>query len=314
MVRFVSIVTSDFWPGFAALLQSLSENSGLGPGEFEFVAICDVDRAPHAWLQGRPEQVRLLPLDAIPAVSVLSPQSQGKRMENALQKLGIFALPPEEGRCVYIDVDMVCLGTIREIAEFPPIAAGSDVLSGFDTGVQREDLADAEINTGLLVFEPRQGIFEELRETYRGMHDRQRHKGDQDVINAWLRKTGQPLHRLGAEWNFSKRFQDKTSGSWARPRIGQVKILHFVGVKPWTDNAKVDTIRECRYRWMEEIWWDYFERSGFAAHMENPPKRSIAFARQWILPFTKPAILREHAMRLWRFARSRLQWKSQQAR
>jgi hypothetical protein len=297
MVRFVSIVTSDFWPGFAALLQSLSENSGLGPGEFEFVAICDVDRAPHAWLQGRSEQVRLIPLAAIPVVSVLSPQSQGKRMENALQKLGIFALRPEEGPYVYIDVDMVCLSPIREIAEFQPITAGSEVMSGFDTGVRPEDLGDVEINTGLLVFQPEAGVFDELQETYRRMHDRQRHKGDQDVINVWAR--GRSLHRLGAEWNFSKRFQEKLGLPWIQQRIAQVKILHFVGVKPWTSNREIRTVRECRYRWLEEIWWDYFERSGFAAHMDNPPKRSIAFARQMILPYTKPVILLEHATRFW---------------
>ncbi len=310
MTRFVSIVTGDFWPGFAALLQSLSENSGLDPSEFEFVAICDTDTAPREWLKGRFEQVRLLPLHAIPAVPVLSPQSQGKRMENALQKLGIFALPPDWGPCVYIDVDMICLGPISELAKVPPIAAGSEALSGFDTGVDPEDLADVEINTGLLVFEPKVGAFEELQDTYRGLHERHRHKGDQDVINAWLLKKGQSVHRLGGEWNFSKRFQDGMGRPWARRRLGQFKILHFVGVKPWTDNARVDTMRECKYRWMEEIWWDYFERSGFAAHMDNPPKRSIAFARQWILPCTKPAILREHAMRLWRIARSNLPWKS----
>ena len=79
--------------------------------------------------------------------------------------------------------------------------------------------------------------------------------------------------------------------------MGQVKILHFVGVKPWTRNTDVKTFRECGYRWMEEIWWDYFERSGFAAHMQNPPRRSIAFIRQWVLPWTSPSILREHCIR-----------------
>ncbi len=312
MIRFVSIVTPSFWPGFAALVQSLAENADLGESGYEILTICDADTAPNEWLASRQATVKLWPRDRLPRVTVLTPQQQGDRMEQALQKLAIFALPPELGPCVYIDSDMVCLGSLRELRQIEPLAAGCEVLCGFDTGRDPGAMAGVEVNTGLLVFQPDAEIFRQLQEVYGARHAEKSHKGDQDVFNFWLH-TGHPIHRLGPEWNFAKRFQDQTGPRWCRQRIGQVKLLHFVGAKPWTSNTEINTFRECRYRWMEEIWWDYFERSGFAQHMENPPRRSIAFRRQWILPFTKPAILREHAKRLWRLARSKLPLKSQLA-
>jgi len=115
-----------------------------------------------------------------------------------------------------------------------------------------------------------------------------------------------PYKLLGAEWNFAKRYVHDFSRQRIREEFAKVKFLHFVGAKPWTPNAEIKSFRECRYRWMEEIWWDYFDRSGFARYMSSPPLRSTAFRRQWILPWGKPAILREHMQRGLRFVRRRL--------
>lgn len=299
MTRLVSIVTQDFWPGFAALLQSLGENSGWGVAEFVFTAVCDVDHAPHDWLGSRKENIELFPLKNIPSITPLSAQTQGKRMENALQKLGVFALPEEWGTCIYMDCDMICVGQIRDLETVEPFAAAGEVLAGF--GVRDPSTLDCEINTGLIVFKPGHGQFEQLRRTYEDMHHLRRHKGDQDVINAWLK--GREIHRLGSEWNLSKRFQEGVGLPWIKQHIGEVKVLHFVAAKPWESNNTINTIRECNYRWLEEIWWDYFERSEFAVHMKEPPSRWTARRRAWMLPWTKPAILREHLQRAARFLR-----------
>jgi len=307
MIRFVTIISRDFWPGFAAMLQSLEEKSGLGPDEYEVVAICDPCTAPREWLGKRKSRVALVSLAAIPRVEVLSPQNQGGRMEGALQKLGVFTLPEDFGRCIFIDGDMICLRPLRELLEMKPLTAACDHLCGVDSvsGVR-----DGEINTGLMVFEPSSAVFDELQSVYRRRHGERAHKGDQDVINMWLEETGRPVTRLSSEWNFSKRFQDKTGVRWVKKHIEQIRILHFVGAKPWTSNREIQTFRECGYQWLEELWWDYFERSGFAGHMKNPPSRRTAWVRAQILPWTKPAILGEHATRLWRFARNRFPWIS----
>jgi hypothetical protein len=305
MIRFVSIVSPEFWPGFAALVQSVSENSALQMQDYEIHVICDLDQAPRAWLASRREPITLLPDSVIPKIAILSEQAQGKRMDQAMQKLGVFALPEDGGTRVYIDSDMICLGSLRELLLTPSLAAACEELCGFDTGKNPAGLHDVEINTGLMVFEPSQKAFSELQSVYARRHSERSFKGDQDIINMWLQETGRSVHRLGSEWNLSKRFQDQAGHQWIKDRIGQVKILHFVGVKPWTANAEVKTVRECNYRWLEKIWWDYFERSGFAAYLKHPPRRRIALLRAWMLPWTKPAILREHAMRLACFARSK---------
>jgi lipopolysaccharide biosynthesis glycosyltransferase len=165
---------------------------------------------------------------------------------------------------------------------------------------------DFEFNTGLFVFTPRRQTWDELCDVYRRRHHERTHKGDQDIFNLWLSETRVNVRLIGSEWNFGKRFQDFLGSRRCKQLLGRVKLLHFVGVKPWTRNSDVNTFRECHYRWMEEIWWDYFERSGFAKHMSNPPFRSTAFKRQWLLPWSKPAILREHMQRGWRFVRQRI--------
>ena len=127
-IRFVTIVTQDFWPGLAALVQSISENSGLATNEYEIQIICPLDQAPQAWLDSRPESISLLASSEIPSIPILSPLAQGKRMEESLQKLGVFALPEDGETRILIDCDMVRLGSLRELLDARPISGTSDLL------------------------------------------------------------------------------------------------------------------------------------------------------------------------------------------
>lgn len=296
MLRFVTIVTPGFWRGFAALVQSLAENGRLEScSEVRWLVICDPESAPMAWLASRPEKVELFPLSELPRIKVLSAQTQGERMENALQKLGIFALPETLGTCVYLDSDMICLNPVNDLESMSPISAVYDhlQLSGDPSPLPAGQ--PPEYNTGVLVFTPSRKIFEELSETYQRRHGERSHKGDQDVFFFWSQDKS--VHPLGSEWNFSKRHQDAVGAGWVRRRLPCIRFLHFVGAKPWTSNSHITTFRECHYGWMEKIWWDYFERSGLAQDTAASTKRSAAFIRQWVLPWTKPAILSEHTFR-----------------
>jgi lipopolysaccharide biosynthesis glycosyltransferase len=304
MLRLVTIVTPDFWPGFAALVQSLTENCGT---EFELYPICDENHLPHQWLEERSERISPLPISSLPRIRLLSSQRQGRRMENALQKLAIFALPKELGKCIYIDSDIVCLKDMRALESAEPFSLAPDVAM-MSERVPADPLNDPdfEFNTGLMVFRPDPVVFEELKSVYHERHHERTHKGDQDIFNLWVRGRRISVTCLGSEWNFAKRYQDFLGAKRCKALLPRIKLLHFVGVKPWTPNSEINTFRECHYRWMEEIWWDYFDRSGFARYMSSPPLRSTAFKRQWILPWAKPAILREHMHRVWRFVRRRL--------
>jgi len=303
-IRFVTIVTDDFWPGAAALLQSISENSGLSHDDYGFKILCDVDQAPQGWLSERRERIELVPLDSLPSISLLSQQNQGARMENALQKLGVFALPSEWGTCIYIDCDIICLGSLVGLEMFIPLTAAPDMLF-LSEDLDKVDRShpDFEFNTGLFAFQPDRRIFDELADVYRRRHNERTHKGDQDVFNIWVSEKQMSVRLIGSEWNFGKRYQDLMGAGRCRQLVRRLKLLHFVGVKPWTPNSQVNTFRECYYHWMEEIWWDYFERSGFASHMDKPPRRSTALLRQWVLPWTKPSIIKEHAVRGSRLAK-----------
>jgi lipopolysaccharide biosynthesis glycosyltransferase len=306
-LRFVTIVTEDFWPGLAALVQSIADNGELPPDSYEFKILCNVSKAPQAWLEARSERIELVPLDTLPQITLLSQQNQGSRMENAMQKLGVFALPPAWGTCIYIDCDIICLASLRGLEEFTPLTAAAD-MPCFSQDLHKVDRFDPnfEFNTGLFVFQPNQRVFDELGDVYRRRHQERTHKGDQDIFNLWVLEKDVPVRLAGSEWNFGKRYQDFLGRRRTRDCLTRVKLLHFVGVKPWADNSRINTFRECRYSWLEKIWWDHFERSGFAAHMEKPPSRSTAFRRQWILPWTKPEILREHCVRAGRLLRKTL--------
>lgn len=296
MLRLVTIVSPDFWPGFAALLQSVTENGRVDScRQVRWLVICEPESAPRAWLASRVENIELFPLADLPRVAVLSAQNQGKRMENALQKLSIFALPESLGTCVYLDSDMVCLNSIRSLEALSPISAAYDHLQFSGDASPLPAGQFPEYNTGVLVFAPSRKIFEELTDTYRRRHGERSHKGDQDVFFFWSQD--KRVHPLGSEWNFSKRHQDAVGRQWVRRHLSEIKFLHFVGAKPWTSNSQINTFRECHYRYVEELWWDYFEESGLAAHLANPPRRSTAWLRQWILPWTKPEILKEHCVR-----------------
>jgi hypothetical protein len=296
MLKLVTIVTPDFWPGFAALLQSVTENGHVDSRrQVCWLVICDQESAPKTWIASRSENIALFPIAGLPRIKVLSEQNQGERMENALQKLGIFALPEELGTCVYLDSDMVCLNSIAGLEAMSPICAAYDHFQLSDHEHPLLAGQFPEYNTGVLVFAPSHKTFEELSETYRRRHGERSHKGDQDVFFFWSQ--GKSIHPLGSEWNFSKRHQDAVGREWIRRHLSEIRFLHFVGAKPWTSNSKINTFRECHYRYMEELWWDYFEASGLAAHMVDPPRRSTALLRQWILPWTKPAILKEHCVR-----------------
>ncbi len=304
MLQFISIVTEDFWPGFAALIQSLAENAGFPlETDVRWLLICDKKRAPRRWLEGRSEQITLCDISELQRVEVLAAQNQGKRMENALQKLGIFALPESMGRCIYLDSDLVCLHSVTDLATMTAISAAYDHLQFCGELSPLASGQPVEFNTGVLVFEPSRSVFNELARIYRERHAERSHKGDQDVFYFWAQN--QHIKALGSQWNFSKRHQDHIGRKGVKARLDQIKFLHFVGAKPWTSNAEINTFRECHYEWLENIWWDYFERSGFAQHMDKPPNRSIAFSRRWILPWSKPVILREHGERILRFLRSR---------
>jgi hypothetical protein len=285
-IIFTSIVTNNFWPGFAALTQSIFENSELTSDEYEFLVICDVHNAPISWLKSRKEKIHLHSISTLPDIPVLTPQSQGKRMEIALQKLGIFMLPQSDGVLVYIDADMICLSSLRDLFNFKPIVAAYDGFYDVNASAQnaakkhvlrRKELQVGffkknqnikitnELNTGLVVFEPSQKIFKELIDTYHKYHLTKHLKGDQDIFNLWALGVSKCVNPLNSMWNFSKRHQNILGYKWIADNLSRIKLLHFVNCKPWYTSKEITGKWECRFLRLELIWWKYYAKSHFTS-------------------------------------------------
>lgn len=289
-IIFTSIVTNNYWPGFAALIQSIAENSKLTRDEYEFLVICDIDSAPTYWIKSRKEKIHLHPLSSFPKIPILSPQKQGKRMEVALQKLGIFTLQQQNKLLVYIDADMICLSSLRDLFDLKPVMAAYDAF--YDTSksaqraaiehvLQRKELklgvfknsqngiryyrSNYELNTGLVVFEPSQKIFKELVDTYNEYHSIKYLKGDQEIFNLWASNINKSVRPLNSMWNFSKRHQNILGYKWIANNFYRIKLLHYVNCKPWYFGKEISGKWECIYLRLELIWWKYYMKSNFTS-------------------------------------------------
>lgn len=298
MIDFVTIVSDDYWPGAAALIHSVKSNSRLSINQYRFNIVCNLDAVPRRWLSSRDENINLLSFSELPVIPVLTPQKQGHRMEVALQKISIFALPSINSHYVYIDSDMVCLGSLTSLLSLQKFSLCPDEIYGFGFDRSDSELSKVELNTGLMVFEPSFNTYQSILSYYKNHHHEISFKGDQDIINGWIRSNNIEVNYLSSKYNFCKRFQDKIGRFRTRALIKNLRILHFVGAKPWMSNSQIVSQRECLYYNLERLWWRYFESSRYSMY-ENFNVRPITpFIRQFILPFIKPAILQESATRL----------------
>lgn len=300
-ITFITIVTKNFWPGFAATVESVLQNSKLLLEEYEYNVYCDDRLAPVEWISSRQERILLRPISDLPAIVELAPQQQGARMSQALQKLSIFSINYESNKMIYIDCDMICLSSLRELLSIEPIALASDDfdISDFSVSVPR-----GELNTGMLIFKPSQQIYEELLNVYQGNPFAFTSKGDQDVFNEWAKRVQVCI--LNSYWNFSKRHQDKVGYTWIKNNLANIKFLHFVNCKPWYKSKDLRTLAECRYKRLELIWWKYF----FASRFSDPIRSCLQFAQilteRIAAPFIKASMIRERLANTKRSVRERI--------
>ena len=298
MINFVTIVSDDYWPGAAALIHSVRSNSCLNINQYRFNIICNLNAVPRRWLSSREENINLLSFNDLPVIEILTPQKQGPRMEVALQKISIFALPPINSHYVYIDSDMICLGPLTPLLSLHRFSLCPDEIYGLGFDRSDSELSNVELNTGLMVFEPSFSTYQSILSYYKNHHDEVSFKGDQDIINGWIRSNNIDVNYLSSQYNFCKRFQDKIGHFRTRALIKNLRILHFVGAKPWMSNSQIVSQRECLYYNLERLWWRYFKSSRYSVHETFNVRSTTPFIRQFILPFIKPVILRESANRL----------------
>eukprot|EP00930_Biecheleria_cincta_P075770 TRINITY_DN62967_c0_g1_i1.p1 TRINITY_DN62967_c0_g1~~TRINITY_DN62967_c0_g1_i1.p1 ORF type:complete len:295 (-),score=32.53 TRINITY_DN62967_c0_g1_i1:32-877(-) len=213
-----------YLPGLQTLAASLAAHNNTRP----FVVFTD----------GRPSD-GLLQTAACLNFSLLhtwghdNPQ-KGTRFADTYSKLQAFSI--NASRVVLLDVDMVVLGNLDGLFRpGPMLQAVPDV----DTRMT--------FNSGLLVIEPSlelQALVAEFL-SHTLVSQRQMDDGTEQgflnrmFINYWLLT---PAARLSMQFNTVKRLETNPSWYWRKFDLRWIRILHFVGDKPWQTNADNDNV------------------------------------------------------------------------
>lgn len=141
---------------------------------------------------------------------------------NTLFKLKIFDLVQFK-KIVYLDSDMMIQAPLDDLFEREDMSA---VVAG-KSFPGNEDFED--LNSGLFVFQPREGLANELIKLIPTVAAKKKHFGDQDVLAEYFKdwKYKKSLH-LPEEYNVFWRYYDFYS------KQSVVKVVHFIGkIKPW---------------------------------------------------------------------------------
>ncbi len=159
------------------------------------------------------------------------------RFQHTYTKLHIFRLDFLD-RLVYLDSDTVVRTNIDELFAGQGFAAAPD--AGFDR-------AGGEFNSGVLALEPSHVLFCRMLDALAATPSRD--GGDQGFLNSFL-DTWEPLPQ---EYNTTKRVFAHHPALFCD---ADVKVLHYVGNKPWDPLG--DPAHD-RYAELDRDWLDHLE-------------------------------------------------------
>jgi len=174
-----------------------------------------------------------------------------ERLRAAFLILEAFTLSDYE-RVVTLDSDMIVLGSLQLLFQLEHEFC---VVRAYDNVV---DLPLPYFNTGTMMI--RGGMLdvdmlEKISRSLEGVTVNRDHgKADQAVLNVFFRDKVKTY--LDSRYNFSKRLVPTTDVDVMKfLRDRDVRILHFLGEKPWNVKIK-DSERD--YRRLEDVWLKYF--------------------------------------------------------
>ncbi|GMA25066.1 hypothetical protein GCM10025864_28250 [Luteimicrobium album] len=158
------------------------------------------------------------------------------RFEYTFSKLGVFALTFLD-RGVYLDADTVVLDGLDDLFDGDGLSAAPD----FGFTLNREIF-----NSGVFAFTPDADVFRDMMakngtlESYDG--------GDQGFLNSYFPE----IDWLDSAYNTLWRMLDSNPGVVG---LGDVKVLHFVGPKPW--NRDPELPESLVGLWIDQLGPDY---------------------------------------------------------
>ena len=225
---FVTVVSGNYHHGARALAGSLRRVSDV---PLLALATADADRVALAASD----------IHVIDVPEIQNPnagQRYQQRFQHTYSKLNVFRLEFLD-RVVYLDSDTVVRKNIDDLFAGEGFAAAPD--SGFDRA------SSDEFNSGVFAFEPSSELFTRMLDALAGTPSRD--GGDQGFLNSFLPE----WQRLGSEYNTTKRVFAHHPALYTDQ---DVKVLHYVGNKPW------DPLRapgHDRYAELDRDWLDHLQ-------------------------------------------------------
>ncbi len=234
MVALASVVSRSYLPGLQALARSIQRNGHLDD-DMTWVFLTygkDLDVANIVRPYGfRPEIVPIETLKSIPPPGHM----YQLRFFTSWYKLYLLGLDDYD-LLASIDLDMVCLGDMRDIYQFEHLSAPPDMGKQGDRAKMIGDFA--AITTAFAIFKPDVAWLWELedRAISRLPEEGFWRLAEMSVLNDWLADGHQDIvHYLPESWATHERRARSVSG---------IKLLHMPGAtKWWEDGNKARAIR-----------------------------------------------------------------------
>ncbi|MBL0885868.1 glycosyltransferase [Myceligenerans indicum] len=224
---FVTVVSGAYHHGARALANSLREVSDV-----PLIALVTPDADRLALASSG--------ITTIEIPGIRNPMNSGgnkiqSRFAATYTKLHVFRLDFLD-RVAYLDSDTVIFQNVDDLFD------GDDFAAVPDAGL---DQPDGQIfNSGVFAVTPDHGMFErmmpQLRRTtsYDG--------GDQGFLNEFF----DGWRKLGIEYNTTKRMYSHHPQTFHEE---DVKVLHYVGRKPWEPTAKGERYEQLDYAWLRHL-------------------------------------------------------------
>ena len=224
---FVTVVSGAYHHGARALANSLREHSDI---PLIVLVTPDADRAALA-ASG---------ILTIQIPGIRNPMNSGgnkilPRFALTYTKLHVFRLDFFD-RLVYLDSDTVVKGSLDELFDGDDFAAVPDAGLGLPDG--------NVFNSGVFAVTPSHGMFEKMMSQLK--HTTSYDGGDQGFLNQFFSE----WRKLPLEYNTTKRIYSH------HPQVfhdEDVKVLHYVGRKPWEPNSKGERYDQLDYAWLDHL-------------------------------------------------------------
>lgn len=249
-IPFVMMVDINYVPGLMALLESIRLNGDLPENQKFIVIECEkLSNKDRDLIKRIGLNLEFIDQQDYSDVSIdwfddwADPELFGM-MRKFLKKLYVFNMTEYE-KIIYIDTDLVCIGSIKELLSMEPLSARLDYAAK-----QAMAFEHKQFNAGLMVISPStedfNGLIKTLQENTKKLLNI-KPCGDQVLINYyfWTNKP-ETIHLIDWKWGINKRtVKDQQI---LKEHMKDARLIHYVGFKPWWG------LESEEYREIDEVW------------------------------------------------------------